>query len=309
MSRKTAARMAVRDTLIELVDSNRQFREAVLNDHELPAWVMQEDDADALNEQTLYEQKRDDRTLAASITSRLTYSSEQNKQETARLPGIIGISASSLALGQQLNQAKDQFKTAMGEYRQLYGDDIAAIEETSDQLRDGVLGGLQIQHIHFVQSYRQLKLFQQPPRRIRFSWAANHSGTVRLTSVEAIEHLRKKYMASAAIERDITLLEQLPGSEIVVIKRLLAPHLRANLKWSDTIEAERRMNPDAKKQYPGQINTPLPVFVQLKNGQPLPEFKPIKPFDPMTRQERLQRSDARLVRISDNPVSRIYRYV
>ncbi|MCW7552352.1 DNA replication terminus site-binding protein [Endozoicomonas gorgoniicola] len=298
MSRKTAARMAVRDTLIELVDINRQFREAVLNDHDLPAWVMQEDDTDALN----------DRTLAASVTTRLTYSSEQNKQETARLPGVIGISARSLVQGQQLNQAKDRFKAAMGEYRKLYGDDIAAIEETSDQLRDGMLGGLQIQHIHFVQSYRQLKLFQQPPRRISFSWAANHSGTVRLTSVEAIEHLRKKYMASAAIERDITLLEQLPGSEIVVIKRLLAPHLRANLKWPDTIEAERQMNPESKKQFPGQINTPIPVFVQLEKGQPLPDFKPIKPFDPMTRQERLQRSDARLVRISDNPVSRIYRY-
>ncbi|MET4694333.1 DNA replication terminus site-binding protein [Endozoicomonas lisbonensis] len=299
MSRKTAARMAVRDTLIELVDINRQFREAVLNDHDLPAWVMQEDDTDALN---------DDRTLAASVTTRLTYRSEQNKQETARLPGVIGISARSLAQGQQLNQAKDRFKAAMGEYRKLYGDDIAAIEETSDQLRDGVLGGLQIQHIHFVQSYRQLKLFQQPPRRISFSWAANHSGTVRLTSAEAIEHLRKKYMASAAIERDITLLEQLPGSEIVVIKRLLAPHLRANLKWSDTIEAQRQMNPESKKQFPGQINTPIPVFVQLEKGQPLPDFKPIKPFDSMTRQERLQRSDARLVRISDNPVSRIYRY-
>ncbi|AMO56435.1 hypothetical protein GZ77_06495 [Endozoicomonas montiporae] len=298
MSRKTAARMAVRDTLIELVDINRQFRDAVLNDHRLPAWVMQEDDSDT----------QDDRTLAASVSTRLTYQSEQNKQETARLPGVIGISATTLLKGQQLNDAKNHFKLAMGEYRKLYGDDIAAIEETSDQLRDGVLGGLQIQHIHFVQSYRQLKLFQQPPKRISFSWAANHSGTVRLTSVEAIDHLRKKYMASAAIERDIVLLEQLPKSEIVVIKRLLAPHLRANLKWPDPVEALRQMDADAKKEYPGQINTPIPVFVQLEQGQPLPDFKPIKPFDPITRQERLQRSDARLVKISDNPVSRIYRY-
>ena len=256
MSRKTAARMAVRDTLIELVDINRQFREAVLNDHDLPAWVMQEDDTD----RTITNRAMDDRTLAASVTTRLTYSSEQNKQETARLPGVIGISARSLVQGQQLNQAKDRFKAAMGEYRKLYGDDIAAIEETSDQLRDGMLGGLQIQHIHFVQSYRQLKLFQQPPRRISFSWAANHSGTVRLTSVEAIEHLRKKYMASAAIERDITLLEQLPGSEIVVIKRLLAPHLRANLKWPDTIEAERQMNPESKKTVSGADQYAHPGF-------------------------------------------------
>lgn len=298
MSQNTAARIAVRDSLIALVDINRRFREAVINDNHLPAWVMQADG----------QESQDDRTLAASVSTRLTYQSEQNKQETARLPGIVGVSANTLTVGNQLNHAKDEFKTAMGDYRKLYGDSIAAIEETSDQLRDGVLGGLQIQHIHFVQSYRQLKLFSQPPKRINFSWAANHSGTVRLTSVEAIDHLRKKYMASAAIERDIMLLEQLPGSEIVVIKRLLAPHLRANLKWPDTIETLRNTDQDSKKAYPGQINTPIPVFVQLEKGQPLPDFKPIQPFDPSTQQERLQRSDARLVRISENPQSRIYRY-
>lgn len=298
MSQKTAAKMAVRDSLITLVDINRQFRDALLGNKHLPAWVMKEN----------AESDFDDRDQAAQVCTRLTYTSEQNKQETVRLPGIIGICKRTMNIGQQLNRAKDEFKEAMGQYRKLFGDSIAAIEETSDQLRDSVLGGLQIQHIHFVQSYRQLKLFDQTPKRIGFSWASHHSGTVRLSSEEAIEHLRKKYMASAAIKRDITLLEQLPASEIVVIKRLLAPHLRANLTWPKEIEALRKSNPDHKKYYPGQINTPIPVFVQLEKGQPLPDFNQIQPFDPTTRPERLQRSDTRLVRISKNPLSRIYRY-
>ena len=298
MSQKAAATLAVRDRLIELVDTNRQFHDALLCDRSLPAWVMQDES----------DEPEDDRTMAARVSTRLTYASEQNKQETARLPGIIGVSNATMTKGQQLNAAKAAFKTAMGDYRELFGDSIAAIEAASEQLREGLLGGLQIQHIHFVQSYRQLKLFPLPPKRIRFSWAAHHSGSVRLSTVEAIDHLRKKYMASAAIEQDVALLEQLPASEVVVIKRLLAPHLRANLTWPEEIEAQRRTNTDAKKAYPGQINTPAPVFVQLENGLPLPEFNEIKPFDPATRKERMARSDARLVRISDNPQSRIYRY-
>ena len=164
---------------------------------------------------------------------------------------------------------------------------IEAIEETSDELRENLLGGLKIQHIHFVQSYRQLKLFETPPKRIGFSWAAHHSGSVRLSAEEAIDHLRKKYLASSAIQKDIEILQQMPDSEPVIIKRLLAPHLRANLTWHSDIEALRKTDSAFKKQYPGQINTPLPVFVQLDKGVPLPEFNRIRPFDPSAKQERL----------------------
>ena len=296
MSKETAARLAVRDGLIKLVDINQQFRDAINADHTLPVWVMNESS----------EQK--DRQLAASISTRLTYIDQQNKQETARLPGIVGISSSTCLLGRQLNQAREEFKTAMSAFRKLFGDSIEVIEQTSDDLREGLLGGLKIQHLHFVQCYRQLKIFQQPPRRIGFSWAASHSGTVRLTADEAVEHFQTKYLASSAITQDIQILQTMPSDEVVIIKRILAPHLRANITWPQEIKALRQTDLSLKKQYPAQINTPLPIFVHLKKGQPLPEFNRIKPFDPTARQERLQRSDARLVKINDNPHSRIYRY-
>ena len=297
MSRRTAATLAVRDSLIELVAVNRQFRESVLSDHTLPAWVMKEMD-----------ETESDRELAAETSCQLTYSQQQNRQETSRLPGIIGISEATLQTGQQLNLARSHFKTTMSDYRKLFGDSVAAIEEASEELRDGLLGGLKIQHIHFVQSYRQLKLFETAPKRIGFSWAAHHSGSVRLSAADAIDHLKNKYLASNAIQKDIDVLAQMPAAEPVIIKRVLAPHLRANLTWQKEIEALRKLDKDMKKQYPGQINVPLPVFVKLEKGAPLPEFNRIRPFDPSAKQERLTRSDARLVRISDNPHSRIYKY-
>lgn len=300
MSKETAARIAVRDTLISLVEVNQNFRDGIEADHQLPLWIMPENDP--------VSSAGHDRHKAAAISTRLTYIDEQNKQETARLTGLVGISKKTLNTGILLNEARTSFKAAMSDYRKLFGDSIEAIEQTSEMLRDTVLGGLRIQHLHFVQCYRQLKLFPQAPKRVGFSWAASHSGTVRLTAKEAVDHFRKKYLASAAITQDIERLEQMPEDEIVVIRRTLAPHLRANITWSKEIKTLRQIDPAMKKEYPAQINSPLPVFIQLKPGQPLPEFNRIAPFNPAARQDRLQRSDACLVKISENPHSRIYRY-
>ncbi|WP_067521241.1 hypothetical protein [Endozoicomonas ascidiicola] len=296
MSQEAAARIAVRESLIDLVNQNQTFREAVEADNGLPVWIMEAGEND------------DARSMAANAATKLTYLETQNKQETARLTGLIGVSATTMELGQQLNQCRDDFKTAIANFRKLFGDSVEAIEQASEDLRDGLLGGLQIKHLHFVQCYRQLKLFPEPPKRVGFSWAASHSGTVRLTAEEAIEHFQKKYIASVAINDDIRLLECMPKTEVVIIKRILAPHLRANITWSNDIKALRDTDATLKKHYPAQINSPLPLFIQLTPGQPLPEFNRIRPFDPTARQERLQRSDARLVKINDNPHSRIYRY-
>lgn len=297
MSRETAAKIAVRDALIKLVEANISFKTEVLNNKNLPSWVMREGLAVNWLHYT-------DRELAAEMTTQLTYLPKQNKQETTRLPGLVGISSKTLELGYELNEAKQAFKQAMSHYRHLFGDTIESIEQTSDELRGSLLGGLKIQHIHFVQSYRQLKLFASPPKRVGFSWAATHSGTVRLTAVKAIEHLRKKYLPSSAIINDIEILAQMPVNEIVVIKRDLVPHLRANITWQKAITTDKGANPPPPKQ----INAPIPIFFLLKQGHPLPKFNTIAPFNPLTKQTRLQRNDARLQKITENPHSRIYRY-
>ena len=295
MSKEAAARIAVRDSLVRLVEMNHLFCQGVQADHGLPIWIMGAE-------------KFDERLQAATVSTRLTYVEEQNKQETARLTGLVGISEQTFALGKALNDSREQFKSAIAQFRELFGDDIAAIEQASDDLRDGLLGGLQIKHLHFVQCYRQLKLFLEPPKRVGFSWAVSHSGTVRLTAQKAIDHLQKKFLASVAVTEDINLLKKMSADEIVVIRRELAPHLRANITWTKEIRALREADSEQKKKYPAQINSPLPLFIQLIEGQPLPEFNRIKPFDPYSKQERLTRSDACLVKLNNNPHSRIYCY-
>lgn len=293
MSKQSAARLAIRDALIQLVDDNSRFNECVKNDHNLPLWLMEENG----------EINRDQ---AADICTRLTYDAGQNQRTTERLTGIIGISEPTLHAGRALNVSRMQFKVTVGEFRQLFGDDVKAIEHASEDLREGLLGGLKVANLHFLQCYRQLKLFETRPERIGFSWAATHSGTVKLTAAQAIDHFRTKYMSSVAIDQDIVTLEQLPAERIVVIKRELAPHLRANIRWPKPIELTRLEDDAVKQQHPKQVNSPLPIFILLKPGQLLPLFNPIKPLDWATKPPRARRSDSTLVKLNDDPFSRIF---
>ncbi len=293
---KIAARLAVRDTLLSLIDHAGLFRDAVTNDRDLPAWVMEQERKLSVSA----------REQAAQTASCLTYQDDQQRQQTLKLTGLIGISDKTLELGRSFNQSKADFKAAMLHYRQLFGESIKMTDFSSKELRDGLLGHLKIQHLHFVQCYRQVKLFEDAPARIGFSWASGTHGTVRLTAEKAIQHLKDKFTTSQVIVNDIKQLEQMPKEAIVVIKRPLAPHLRANLSWSDSIESLRKSDKSLRTQYPGQINTPLPLFILLSSGQPLPEFNAIKPWVAGMKQERLQRRDTCLEKLSEHPGSFLY---
>ncbi len=292
---KTAARLTIRDALLDLQDKNRAFRESLLNDTELPAWVMADEDDTAPA-----------RERAAAAATSLTYKPEQKKQKTSKCYGLVGISSQSMTAGNQLNQSKLHFKQAISEYRRLFGAaSIESIEFSSKELRDSLLGNLKLHHLHFVQCYRQLKLFPHPPKRVGFSWAKGTCGSVRLSAEAAITHLKKQYTQSQSVIEDIIALQQLPENRTVVIKRPLAPHLRANLTWDERIK-NLRLQPEEKPKFPTQVNSPLPLFVLLQPGQHLPEFNQIKPLVTDSIQDRLKRSDRRLQPLSDKAETHVF---
>ncbi len=279
-----------------LIDHARLFHDAVTNDRDLPAWVMAQEHQTSVHA----------REQAAHAASCLTYQDDQQPQQTLKLTGLIGISDNTLELGQLFNQSKADFKAAMLHYRHLFGESIKMTDFSSKELRDGLLGHLKIQHLHFVQCYRQVKLFEEAPARVGFSWASGTHGTVRLTAEKAIQHLIDKFTPSQVIANDIKQLEQMSKDTVVVIKRPLSPHLRANLSWPDRIEALKKHDKTLRTQYPGQINTPLPLFILLSPGKPLPEFNAIKPWVAGMKQDRLQRRDTCLEKLSDHPGSFLY---
>ena len=293
--KKSVARAQVGETLMALTKARDTFKNALLADHQLPAWVFQDSP-----------QPEDPRALAAKTSLKLTYDPEQLGQETLKLTGLIGISAPTLALGEALNESKTDFKAAIQNFRRCFGKGFDMTELSSRDLRESVLGNLHIQHIHFVQCYRQLKLFPVAPRRVGFSWASATHGSVRMDATKAIAYLHSNFTSSLGIAEDITHLEKLSPSYPVIIRRPLAPHLRANLTWPDAIQDQRKLSKESRRQWPGQINTPLPLFIQLDKGALLPEFNKIRPWKPDMRQERLQRSDTRLVPLSNRPGSMVF---
>ncbi len=298
MDDKLPARLEIRDSLITLIETRDQFRQALLEDQHLPAWIMHEGHE---------AQDTDARRTASDISLKLTYAPDQPGQETQKLTGLIGISADTLALGEQLNTSKEAFKAAVQNYRKLFGTSFAMTDLSSKELRETLLGNMNIQHIHFVQCYRHLKLFPLAPKRVGFSWAVATHGSVRLSVAKAIDHLRSKFTPSQGLAEDIRLLEAMPESAEVVIRRPLSPHLRANLTWPEEIKALKKNDPEQGKAWPGQINTPLPLFILMTGNDTLPDFNPIKPWTPEQRQARLTRSDTRLVPLSNRPGSMLFR--
>ncbi len=293
---KTTEKLVIRDTLLALLEANAAFKSSVLNDEPLPAWIINNPDhAHA-------------RKTGTEITTRLTYDEGQNRQETSKCPGIIAISEQTLQKGLLLNEKKDAFKTAMINYRAAFGHSFSMTKLSSQEIRHTLLGNMKLQHLHFVQTYRHVKLFSTAPLRIGFSWAATHTGSVKLTADKAIEYLKAKFTQSQGLKNDISILEGLPQHMEIIIRRPLSPHLRANLTWSEKIENLRKQNVIYKKMYPGQINTPLPVFICLNKANTLPDFNKIKAFDKAAKQERLLRKDTRLKKLSNRASSFIYTY-
>ncbi|CAM3864156.1 DNA replication terminus site-binding protein [Parendozoicomonas haliclonae] len=305
MDNQTAARIQIRDQLIALISAKDHFREALLADQSLPIWLMEEhcDDGGGGDGHT---RNADLRRHVADICLRLTYAPDQPGQETQKLTGLVGISASTLKLGEDLNTSKLLFKESIQAYRKQFGSSFEMTDLSSRELRETILGRMNIQHIHFVQCYRQLKLFPIPPKRVGFSWANATHGSVRLTATKAIDHLRSKYTPGQGLFEDIQILQNLPENQEVVIKRPLVPHLRANLTWPEEIKRLRANNPEIRKDWPGQVNAPLPLFMQLEEGEELPAFNQIKPRDPDNKPERQQRNDRRLVPLSNRPGSLIF---
>ena len=291
---KVTAKLAIRDTLLDLIEANNNFKAASLSDSALPAWVM--DSIDNLS----------DRERGIRTATQLTYTKEQNRQETLKCPGIIAVSSNTILLGNRLNKAKENFKQAMNSYRSLFGESFSMTSLGSKEIRETLLGHLKLQHLHFVQSYRRIRLFPTVPERIGFSWAATHTGTVKMTAEKAIDHLRSKFTHGGNLQKDIQTLEGLPGDTQIVIKRHLSSHLRANLTWSDEIEQLRDLNKESKKEYPAQINAPTPLFICLNPEQPMPEFNKIRQLDTTNRQARLRRKDACLKKLSQRSGSVIY---
>ncbi len=111
---------------------------------------------------------------------------------------------------------------------------------------------------------------------------------------------------SQAVIDDINALETMPKSERVAVKRILTPHLRANIFWPDDVKKEAQADPVMKGQCPGMINTPLPVFIVMSEHGELPEIGLPRA---MNEKQVVRKADSKLKPIRDSKHCRVYGYL
>lgn len=167
------------------------------------------------------------RETAADMLCSLRNAPDQDIATVQRLAGALAASPETIALAKQVNSLKEAFAKAVG-----------AIAD-SRQVRHREIGRV-VKKINLLQCYRQIKVLEERPSGIAFTWARTGGATKRLTVEEAMARVRQarenppiemadqkhwEAMADAALRK----LATLPLGERIGFREPVAPHPRANV--------------------------------------------------------------------------------
>jgi hypothetical protein len=267
------------------------FSTAVRRDAALPAWVSRTEAEVAGN--------LDMRLKAIQIYRALWYQDSQDGRETLTCPGIIGASSDTLAAAHACNAARDAFKTAVLALKVLGRTEAIAAMADLHRRQDLVASAMRrmgAARLNLKQAYRHVPLLEERPLKIGFTWS-RRGRVIQRTTVAAARRLLEQRVETPQVLLELKRLAEIGGDEMLARVRGVCPHLRANIVFADWggYGVRRRL-----------MQTPLPILIPLREGEPLPEFVPVAPEPPVN--PRLRRAD---VRIEDEPFLpsiRIHRY-
>ncbi len=242
----------------------------------------------------------DMRTKAVGLYRALWYEERQDGRETLTCPGIVGASPQTLAAAQACNAAKDAFKIAVLALKTLGRLEANAAMADLQRREETVAVAMRrmgAARLNLKQAYRHLALLERRPLKIGFTWSKQGRVIQRMPKAVA-RRLLEQRVETPQTRLELQRLAGIREDEVLARIRSVCPHLRANLVFpsSDGASAPPRR----------LMQTPLPVLIALRPGEPLPEFVPVATEPPASL--RLRRAD---VRIEDEPFLpsvRIHRY-
>ncbi|MBK8183470.1 MAG: hypothetical protein IPK63_11565 [Candidatus Competibacteraceae bacterium] len=242
----------------------------------------------------------DMRTKAVGLYRALWYEERQDGRETLTCPGIVGASPQTLAAAQACNAAKDAFKIAVLALKTLGRLEANAAMADLQRREETVAVAMRrmgAARLNLKQAYRHLPLLERRPLKIGFTWSKQGRVIQRMPKAVA-RRLLEQRVETPQTRLELQRLAGIREDEVLARIRSVCPHLRANLVFpsSDGASAPPRR----------LMQTPLPVLIALRPGEPLPEFVPVATEPPASL--RLRRAD---VRIEDEPFLpsvRIHRY-
>lgn len=141
---------------------------------------------------------------------------------THALPGVLGASAATLQLAQEVNLAKARFKAAVVALRE------GAAGGGRDEVRH-VLAEAGHDDLSLRQAYRELVVLDTTPERIGFTWMTSVRSVRALSRGAAEEYLHATLREEWRLTGALDAIHRLPASAPLYIVREIKPHLRANL--------------------------------------------------------------------------------
>lgn len=269
----------------------QKLKYSLLSDSALMAWLQ--------DGPSSYFSQLPHRERAYAVLSALEYEDTQAPKEILICPGIIASSYDTLRIVEALNQAKHHFKqmVLMLKKEKLKLNDktfVTALESRLSKREDGTSKALKkmgLARLHLKQCYRSVPILTEAPLKITWTWA--HTRSIRKISKEQAKALLSKRVQDVGIENQLRNLEPLSHSEPLALVQELAPHLRANILFSD----QRRL----------MIKGPIPIFYPATSSIH-PIFKP--PGQKKEKdKERLIRADLQIDPEPFLPAIHAHRYL
>lgn len=206
-------------------------------------------------------------------------------QETFKCPGVVASTLTTLGLIEEVNTAKNAFKTLVRLCHQEMKQDVSKF--VRDTLAHAGYPGIKLKQV-----FRHIAFITYHPRRI--SWTKGKHTTSKLLSKKTSEKMLKKAGQGEHIEIQRVKLNNLDHKTKLVQHRCIKPLWIVNI-------ASFKENKRSKYE---DIRTALPLF--YLHDQQL--TGPIVGFGKLKVQNRKTRSDKKIESIPFLPSISVYRY-
>ncbi|CCK75990.1 MAG: DNA replication terminus site-binding protein [Oleispira antarctica] len=266
-----------------------------LNQQQPACWV-----ALAEDEQNLNLLKK-----ARSYYQDIWYRDQQDGRETRSCYGLVMANEEIISLAQDVNLAKDTFKTLVQQIQKtdkdLWLSQKAQLNTRHKTLRNQ-LYYTGLGRIHLKQLYRHIPILTHRPEKIGFTWYSNGRSIKKLTVAQAETKLLAMGEEKSHIQQQLQKLNTLPEHEILAQIQTQVPVVRANLVYK--LLNEKGHIETIRKA----MNVSLPLLVPQEKNRLLPVFNQIDEQPPIAR-TRIARSDFKICEEVFLPSLRVHRYV
>lgn len=288
-------RLEALDSFGVLTQAIAKLCDAILQDAALIAWVQES------SYFSLPPTHCSARDKACAAFNQLQYMDNQAPREIIVVPGFIGASSPTLKLASEVNECKDRFKKSI---LALKSAKISPLDPMLTQKINSLLSrnnaaaqtlkSAGLARLHLKQCYRKIPILSRAPQKISWTWAHTRS-IKKITHKKAQEMLEKKG-SDIGIQLQMEKLNTISPYESLAIVQDLAPHLRANIVFTEEGKVQRKM-----------IKGPLPILFPCQTQTPFPQFTPPTPKCDKDL-NRMIRSDVRLDPVVFLPAIRAHRY-